>query len=461
MIVHDPATLDTVGECADIGPEGAGAFVDAAHSAFLDWSRTTPDRRATLLDELATLVECDAREMVTLIVRESGKPRREAAREVASAVAFLRWNAEEGRRAYGHWIPSSSAETRMWTIRQPVGVVAAITPWNYPLNTLCRKVGPALAAGCTVIAKPAPETPLSAVRLAGLSRDAGFPQGVLQVVTTSRAAEVVEVWMQDPRVRKIAFTGSTEVGRSLLRGAADTMKRVSLELGGNAPVLVFADADLDRAADAIVASRYRHAGQTCICAQRIYVEAGVKQALVEALTARIGRLKVGNPMNEETDVGPLIHDRALARVTEHIDDAVKKGAQVRAGGQKVRLSDRERGCFFQPTLLDEITPTARIMREETFGPVLAVQSFENETDALARANATEYGLAAYVFTRDLGRSIRAVEALEFGTVGVNSVAIIAPQLAFGGWKSSGVGRENGAEGLAEYLETKSAVVSIA
>jgi succinate-semialdehyde dehydrogenase/glutarate-semialdehyde dehydrogenase len=460
MIVQDPATLDTVGECADIGPEDAGAFVDTAQAAFLDWARTPADRRSTILGELATLIECDARDMVTLIVRESGKPRREAAREVASAVAFLRWNAEEGRRAYGQWIPSPSTDTRMWTIRQPVGVVLAITPWNYPLNTLCRKIGPALAAGCTVISKPAPETPLSAVRLANLARDAGFPDGVLQVVTTSRAPEVVAVWMGDPRVRKIAFTGSTEVGRTLLRSASETIKRVSLELGGNAPVLVFADADLERAADAIAASRYRHAGQTCICAQRIYVEASVKQPLVQALTSRIGHLRVGNPMDEETDVGPLIHDRALGRVTEHIEDAVKNGAHLRIGGQKVRVSEEQRGCFFAPTLLDDITPASRIMREETFGPVLAVQSFENEADALARANATEYGLAAYVFTRDLARSIRVVEALEFGNVGVNSVAIIAPQLAFGGWKSSGIGRENGAEGLAEYLETKAAIVSV-
>ena len=461
MIVRDPATLDTVGECADIGPGEAGAFVDTAHRAFNDWSQSTADRRATLIGELATLVECDASEMETLIVRESGKPRREAAREVASAVAFLRWNAEEGRRAYGRWIPSPSSETRMWTIRQPVGVVVAITPWNYPLNTLCRKVGPALAAGCTVITKPAPETPLSALRFAGLACDAGFPQGVLQVVTTSRAPEVVDVWMRDPRVRKIAFTGSTAVGKSLLRAASETMKRVSLELGGNAPVVVFTEADLERAADAITASRYRHAGQTCICAQRIYVEASAQQALMQALVSRIARLRVGNGIDEATDVGPLIHDRALARVTEHVDDAVRGGAQLLVGGHEVQLSGPNRGCFYAPTLLDDIDPTARIMREETFGPVLAVTTFATEEEALARANATEYGLAAYVFTRDLARSLRVVEGLEFGTIGVNSVAIIAPQLAFGGWKSSGLGRENGVEGLAEYLETKSAIVSIA
>lgn len=461
MNVLNPATLEVIGECPDAGPDEAPALADAAYEAFRDWSRRTPDDRAELVARLAARLEREAPAFSELLVRESGKPHREAEREVASAVAFLRWNAEEGRRVYGRVVPSPSSDLRSWTIQQPIGVVVAITPWNYPLNTLCRKVGPALAAGCTVIAKPAPETPLSTIRLARLAVEAGIPEAVFQVVTTSRAGEVVDSWMHDARVRKIAFTGSTAVGRRLFQAAAETMKRVSLELGGNAPVLVFSDADLDHAADAIAASRYRHAGQTCICAQRIFVDARAHRPLVERIEARIARLRVGNGLDDETDVGPLIHERALARVADHVADALQAGARLRAGGEQIHLPAPNQGFFFAPTLLDDVGEGIRMMQEETFGPVLAVAPCGSEAEAIARANATEYGLAAYVFTRDLSRAIRAIEALEFGTIGVNSAAIIAPQLAFGGWKSSGIGRENGPEGLAEYLETKSAVVSIA
>jgi succinate-semialdehyde dehydrogenase / glutarate-semialdehyde dehydrogenase len=458
--VRDPATLEEFARCADAGPSDAIEAADAAVRAFASWAAATSDERGRYLIELAERIERSASGLETLLVRESGKPRAEAVREVASSVAYLRWNAGEAGRVAGRIVPSPWAGHRMWTLRQPVGVVAAITPWNYPLNTLCRKVAPALAAGCTVLVKPAPETPLSAVRLAELSAEAGFPAGVFNVVTTTRAPEVVGAWMDDPRVRKIAFTGSTEVGRVLYADAARTMKRLSLELGGNAAVLVFADADLDAAADAIVASRYRHAGQTCVCAQRVCAERGIAEELCGRIAQRVARLRVGNGLDPGTEVGPLISAEALARVEDHIADAVAQGAGLLAGGKPVVLPDPDRGCFYAPTVLAGVRPAMRISREETFGPVLAVAEFDSEEEAISMANATPYGLVAYAFTRNLNRTWRLIEGIEAGSVAINTTAVVAPALAIGGMKMSGLGRENGQEGLEEYLETKSAVIRI-
>jgi succinate-semialdehyde dehydrogenase/glutarate-semialdehyde dehydrogenase len=458
--VRDPATLEEFASCADAGPVQARDAVDAAARAFPQWAGATPGERGRCLSALAARIEENGAALEELLVRESGKPRAEATREVESSAAYLRWNAEEAWRCGGRVIPAPQPDHRMWTLRQPVGVVAAITPWNYPLNTLCRKVAPALAAGCTVVAKPAPETPLSAVRLAQLVAESGFPAGVFNVLTTTRAAEVVEVWMEDPRVRKIAFTGSTEVGRLLYRAAAGTMKRLSLELGGNAAVLVFADADLEAAAAAIVGSRYRHAGQTCVCAQRVFVERGVAEMLCELLVRRAAGLRVGNGLDPGTEVGPLISREAHDRVAAHVADAVGQGAGLAAGGRSLSLPDPSRGCFFEPTILTGVRPSMKITQEETFGPVLAVSSFDTESDAIELANSTPYGLVAYAFTRDLSRSWRLIEKIEAGSVAINTTAVVTPGLAIGGVKMSGLGRENGQEGFEEYLETKSVVIRI-
>ncbi|MFM8395616.1 MAG: aldehyde dehydrogenase family protein, partial [Acidobacteriota bacterium] len=357
-----------------------------------------------------------------------------------SSIAFLRWNAEEARRCHGQTIGSGFRDLRLWTIRQPVGVAAIITPWNYPLNTLCRKLGPALAAGCTVLIKPAPETPLSAVELGRLAMAAGIPRGVINLVTTSRAAEVAGCWLADRRVRKIAFTGSTSVGKSLFREAAATLKRVSLELGGHAPAIVFADADLDLAVESIVASRFRHAGQTCICVQRVIADDSIATELGRRLAARMARLRVGNGHDPEVDLGPLIHEGAQQRVLAHLEDALAGGARLISGGRPIDLPVPNVGCFFEPTLLDLVTPGMRVMQEETFGPLLTLSRFHSEDEALAMANATDYGLAAYLFTHDAARIHRLVERLHFGTIGVNDIRIIHPGLPFGGQGESGIGR---------------------
>jgi succinate-semialdehyde dehydrogenase/glutarate-semialdehyde dehydrogenase len=458
--VRDPATLEEFAICANAGPVQAREAVDAAARAFPRWAGSTPAERGRCLIALAARIEENGAALDELLVRESGKPRAEAAREVESSAAYLRWNAEEAGRCGGRVIPAPQTDHRMWTLRQPVGIVAAITPWNYPLNTLCRKVAPALAAGCTVVAKPAPETPLSAVQLAHLAAESGFPAGVLNVLTTTRAEEVVGVWMEDPRVRKVAFTGSTEVGRVLYHAAAGTMKRLSLELGGNAAVLVFADADLEAAAAAIVGSRYRHAGQTCVCAQRVFVERDIAAKLCNLLARRVAGLRVGNGLDSGTEVGPLISREAHDRVAAHVADAVEQGAGLVAGGRSLRLPDPNRGCFFEPTILTDVRTSMKISQEETFGPVLAVSTFDNESEAIELANSTPYGLVAYAFTRDLSRSWRLIEKIEAGSVAINTTAVVAPGLAIGGVKMSGLGRENGQEGFEEYLETKSAVIRI-
>ena len=458
--MKDPATLEVIGECADGDGSAASAAVEAAYTAFAEWSRLPAERRANRLHRLAQLLERDQTALADLLIAESGKPRRDAVGEVSSSVSTLRWNAEEAIRVHGRTLAVPRSNLHLWTHKQPVGVVVAITPWNYPLNTLSRKIAPALAAGCTVIVKPAMQTPLSALALMRLAEEAEIPAGVLNLVTTSQIEETLRVWMNDPRVRKIAFTGSTAVGKRLVRESAATLKRISLELGGHAPALVFDDACLESAADAIVQSRFRHAGQTCICVQRVYAHESVAEELLCELQKRIEKLKVGNGRDPQTDIGPLVHEQAWLRVRSHIEDALAKGAVLQCGGYRLELADPNRGFFCQPTLLDGGRPEMRVMQEETFGPVLTLSRFSTERQAIAEANATTYGLVAYAFTRDLGRAHRLVEHLEFGTVGINETLIVSPHLPFGGMKDSGIGKENGSEGLDEYLELKSAVARL-
>jgi succinate-semialdehyde dehydrogenase/glutarate-semialdehyde dehydrogenase len=458
--VRDPATLGLIGECADGGAEQAVAASEAAAQAFGAWSSRPADERAGLLLQLADIVERDAPFFAGLLVHESGKPIRDAEAEVASTVTYLRWNAEEGRRISGRVLPPPRHGIRNWTLKQPLGVVAAITPWNYPLNTLSRKLGPAIAAGCTLVIKPAEETPLSAVELVRRVEEAGFPAGVVNLVTSCRPAEIAAAWLRDRKVRLIAFTGSTEAGKELLRGSADTFTRVSLELGGHAPFLVFDDADLDAAAEAAVRSRFRHAGQTCICAQRVLVQESVAETLIEKLKSRVTRLKVGPGSNSEVDLGPLINETAFRRVVKQVEDAVSKGARICTGGKPVRLDRPNLGFFFEPTLIDRGQPDMLVMHQETFGPVLVLQRFGSEREALELANDTGYGLVAYAFTSNHSRTHRLIEQLQYGTVGINETQVVWPQLPFGGLKESGLGKENGMEGVEEYLELKSAVVRI-
>jgi succinate-semialdehyde dehydrogenase/glutarate-semialdehyde dehydrogenase len=390
--------------------------------------------------------QADLAELLTL---EQGKPLAEAKGEVAYAASFLEWFGEEARRASGEVIPSPRSDSRILVIKQPVGVVATVTPWNFPYAMLTRKVGPALAAGCTVIAKPAEDTPLCALALADLGVQAGVPAGVFNVLTGD-AATIVGALMRSETVRKISFTGSTEVGKLLLRQAADTVKRVSLELGGNAPFIVFDDADVDAAVTGAMASKFRNSGQTCVCANRFYVQDGVYDAFTEKFTAAIEALKVAPGLEAGATQGPLISQAAVEKVEDHIADALAKGAVLKTGGSRHALG----GTFFQPTLLTETPASAKLAHEETFGPVAALFRFKTEDEAIARANASESGLAAYVYTRDLGRAFRVGEALQVGMVGLNEGIISTAEAPFGGVKQSGLGREGARVGLDEYLEIK-------
>ncbi|MGH8204263.1 MAG: NAD-dependent succinate-semialdehyde dehydrogenase, partial [Steroidobacteraceae bacterium] len=401
------------------------------------------------LEQWYAKIVADADRLARLMTAEGGKPLAEAKGEVLYAAAFIKWFAEEGRRAYGRTIPTTVASRRYVTIRQPVGVVAAITPWNFPAAMITRKVGPALAAGCTVVAKPATQTPFSALALAELAARAGIPAGVLNVVT-GPAREIGGVLTGDARVRKLSFTGSTEIGKLLMAQCARTMKKLSLELGGNAPFIVFDDADLDAAVAGAIASKYRNTGQTCVCANRLLVQQGVYEAFASMLVAAVQKLRVGDGLAGETDQGPLIDGAALEKVEEHIADATGKGAKVATGGRRHALG----GTFFEPTVLTGVTPAMKLAREETFGPVAPLFSFKTEQEAIAMANDTEFGLAAYLYTRDLARSWRVSEALEYGIVGLNTGLISTEVAPFGGVKESGMGREGSKYGILDYTELK-------
>ena len=449
LSVRDPASGIAIGAVPDLGAVEAQAAVEAARSAFPAWSGLTAETRAAVLRRWQQAISTHKADLAQILTREQGKPLAEALGEVEYAASFVGFYAEEGRRLYGETIPAPRADARILVLRQPVGVAAAITPWNFPAAMVTRKVAPAMAVGCAVVLKPAPETPLTALALAALAERAGVPPGVFNVVTGDAGA-IGRVLTEHPAVRTVSFTGSTEVGKLLMRQAASTVKKLALELGGNAPFIVFDDADLEAAADGCLESKFRNAGQTCVCANRIYVHEPVYAPFLARLLARTAALKVGRGLEPGVQIGPLISEAAVAKVERHIADAVAKGAQVRLGGGRHALGGR----FFSPTVLSDMTADMAISREETFGPVAAVYRVRDEADALAQANATPYGLAAYVYARDLGRVVRMAEGLETGMVGVNAAKLGADVAPFGGVKQSGLGREGSRHGLEEFTELK-------
>ncbi|WP_026973668.1 NAD-dependent succinate-semialdehyde dehydrogenase [Alicyclobacillus contaminans] len=451
--VHNPATGEVVGQVADARAEDALDAVEAATRAFPEWASRPAKERSEILRRAYDLMVAHRDELAEIMTREQGKPLEEARGEVQYAADFILWYSEEAKRVYGEAIPASHADKRLLALRQPVGVVAAITPWNFPAAMITRKIGPALAAGCTVIVKPAEQTPLTACRLVDLFEEAGLPAGVLNLVATTQPQAVGDALLADARVRKLTFTGSTEVGKILMRKAADTVKRISLELGGHAPFLVFEDADIERAAREVAASKFRNAGQTCVCTNRVYVHESIADTFTAALADVVRGLKMGNGLEPGVQIGPLIDGAAAEKVDRHVQDAVDKGATLVLGGR--RHSDVDRGVhFFEPTILANVQDDSVILHEETFGPVVPVQVFRTEEEAVAKANGTPYGLAAYLYTRDLSRAIRVSEQLEYGIVGVNDGLPSVAQAPFGGVKESGLGREGGKYGIEEYLEVK-------
>ena len=447
--VLDPATGGRIAQVASATVADVERAIGAAAGAFPAWARLPAPARAELLRRWYNLMHQHVDELAAILTAEQGKPLAEAAGEIRYGAGFIEWFAEESKRLYGETIPTNALGRRILTIRQPVGVAAAITPWNFPMAMITRKAGPALAAGCTLVIKPASETPCSALALAELARRAGLPPGVLNVVVGD-AETIGDVITSSPLVRALSFTGSTEVGRLLLAKCAPTVKKVALELGGNAPLIVFDDADLDVAVAGAMASKFRNAGQTCVCANRILVQSGIHDAFVERLETAVGSLRVGNGFDGDTEQGPLISESAVHKVREHIADAVEHGARVTVGG---RLHERG-GTYFEPTVLVGARPEMLIASDETFGPVAPIFRFETEEDAIRLANSTESGLAAYFFTRDLGRTWRVGDALEFGVVGVNTGLISYEGAPFGGVKQSGLGREGSRHGIDEYLDYK-------
>ncbi|WP_421207526.1 NAD-dependent succinate-semialdehyde dehydrogenase [Aeromonas enteropelogenes] len=448
--VTNPASGAVITQVPDMNAEDTRRAIDAAKVAQPAWAALTAKERSNKLYAWFAAITAHTDELARIMTCEQGKPLAEAKGEVAYGASFIQWFAEEGKRAYGRTIPGFSGDRRLATIKQPVGVVAAITPWNFPIAMITRKAGPALAAGCTIVIKPAAETPLCALALAALAEEAGIPAGVINIITSHQAAAVGDELCQNPVVRKLSFTGSTRIGKLLMRQCADTMKRVSLELGGNAPFIVFDDADLDAAVAGALASKYRNAGQTCVCANRILVQSSVYDAFAEKLTAAVKTFKVGDGMSEGTQIGPLINPAAASKVAELVNQARDAGARVLLGGEAHPAGP----LFYQPTILGEVKGDNPILQEEIFGPVAPLVRFDSEEQAIALANDTPYGLAAYFYGRDIARVWRVAERLEYGMVGINE-GIISTELApFGGIKESGLGREGAAEGLEEYLETK-------
>lgn len=448
--VHNPATGQVITQVPDMDEGDTRRAIAAAHAAQPGWAALTAKERSNRLYAWFELIMANQEELARIMTCEQGKPLAEAKGEVAYGASFIQWFAEEGKRAYGRTIPGFSGDRRLATIKQPVGVVAAITPWNFPIAMITRKAGPALAAGCTIVIKPAAETPLCALALAALAEQAGIPAGVINIVTSHQAAAVGNELCNNKTVRKLSFTGSTRIGKLLMRQCADTMKKLSLELGGNAPFIVFDDADLDAAIAGALASKYRNAGQTCVCANRILVQAGIYDAFAEKLTAAVKSFKVGDGMSEGTQIGPLINPAAASKVAELVKQATAAGAELLLGGEVHPAGP----LFYQPTILGKVDKTNPILQEEIFGPVAPLVRFDTEAEAIALANDTPYGLAAYFYGRDIARVWRVAEQLEYGMVGINE-GIISTELApFGGIKESGLGREGAAEGLEEYLETK-------
>jgi succinate-semialdehyde dehydrogenase / glutarate-semialdehyde dehydrogenase len=453
--VVNPATREPIGTVPNMGVADTRRAIAAASRAFPAWAALTAKERAAILRRWFELLLANTDDLATLMTAEQGKPLAEARGEIAYGAAFIEWFAEEGKRLYGDVIPQNQADRRLLVLRQPVGVVAAITPWNFPMAMITRKAGPALAAGCTFICKPASQTPYSALAVAALAARAGVPAGVLNIVTGDAAAIGGEM-TSNPIVRKVTFTGSTGVGKKLMAQCAGTVKKITMELGGNAPFIVFEDADLDAAVVGAIASKYRNTGQTCICANRVLVQAPVYEAFTRKLVQAVAQLRVGDGLKGPTDQGPLIDAAALAKVEEHLADAVGKGARVVQGGKRHALG----GTFFEPTVVTEVTPAMLIAREETFGPIAPLFRFENESDAIHMANDTEFGLAAYFYTRDLARSWRVAEALEYGMVGLNTGIFSTEVAPFGGVKESGIGREGSKYGILDYTEIKFVCVGL-
>ena len=446
--VHNPATGEILAHVTDCGVAEAKRAADVAVEAFASWKLTTAHERAALMMRWYDLIFKHDEEIARLMTLEMGKPIRESRAELKYAASFISWYAEEIKRNYGDIIPSQAANKRLFAIRQPVGPVLAITPWNFPAAMVTRKLAPALAAGCSLILKPAEQSPLTSLFLAQLWQEAGGPAGTFQVLPTLDPVPVADELLNDSRIRKVTFTGSTEVGKLLYQKAGATMKRISLELGGHAPFLIFADADIKAAVAETIACKFRNAGQTCVCTNRIYVQESIQAAFVEQFTQAVQALKVGDPLLDETQIGPLVDKQGLDKVQAHMADALAKGAHLVTGGKA------RDGLYFDPTVLTDVKPGMRMMEEETFGPVAPILTFKDEAEAIRAANATPYGLAAYLWTRDLGRAWRVTEALEYGIVGVNDGVPATAQAPFGGVKNSGIGREGGKWGLEEYLDVK-------
>ena len=452
--VTNPANGDVIGDVPDGGGADAVRAIEAADRAFAGWAGQTAYERSSILYRAWEIMTEQAEDLARTMTLEQGKPLRAARNEVRYGADFLLWYAEEAKRVYGETIPAPRGDQRFMVMRQPVGVVAAITPWNYPVSMVTRKVAPAIAAGCTIVLKPAEATPLSAIKVFECLEAAGVPAGVVNLVTAEDPAPVGDVFLTDPRVRKITFTGSTGVGKMIAARAAPQMKRVSLELGGHAPFLVLEDADPVHAAKGAALVKFLNTGQACICPNRIFVHENAVDAFTEEFVSRVGRMRAGNGLEDGVQIGPLVDEAAVEKVERQVADAAGRGAEVLCGGHRMTDGALAKGTFYAPTVLSGVAPDMQIYREETFGPVAPIIAFRDEEEALAMANDTHYGLASYVYTRDMAKGFRMFEGLKFGIVGINDINPTAAAAPFGGSKESGLGREGGHEGIAEYLETK-------
>jgi succinate-semialdehyde dehydrogenase/glutarate-semialdehyde dehydrogenase len=454
--VINPARGDVVARVADFSRTETARAIEAAEAARHAWAARPAKERAQILRKWYDLMVANTEDLAIILTAEMGKPLAESRGEIAYGASFVEWFGEEAKRIYGETIPGHQADKRITVLRQPIGVAASITPWNFPNAMIARKVAPALAAGCGFVARPAAETPLSALAMAVLAERAGVPKGVLSIVPSSRSSDIGKEFCENPLVRKLSFTGSTEVGRILLRQAADQVMKCSMELGGNAPFIVFDDADLDKAVEGAMMSKFRNNGQTCVCANRIYVQAGVYDAFAEKLAKAVDAMKVGDGMEDGVQAGPLINDKAVVKVEDHIRDVLDHGGQVVTGGKRHTLG----GSFFEPTVVTGVTQSMKVAKEETFGPLAPLFRFESEEEVIAQANDTIFGLACYFYARDIGRITRVQEALEYGIVGVNTGIISTEVAPFGGVKQSGLGREGSKHGIEDYVEMKYVCLSV-
>lgn len=455
--IFNPATKEVITTVSSGGAKETQFAIAAAEEAFKVWGKMPGRERSYFLYKAQEQIRKDKKRLAKIITLEQGKPISEALNEVESSADFLRWYAEEASRNYGEWLPSSIPSKRMIVMPQPIGVVGAITPWNFPSSMVARKLAPALAAGCTVVLKPSPETPLSAIEIVKIFAQAGIPKGVVNLVTGDEE-EIGQTLLQHKSVKMITFTGSTKVGKYLMQESAQTLKKVALELGGHAPMIIFDDADLELATDLALASKFRNNGQTCICTNRLYVQESIIDSFLTQLKEKIATFVIGNGLEEKTDLGPLINQQAVEKVKEHLEDAISKGAKIIYGENDIKAPLQ--GNFFAPTIVSQVHEEMRLLKEETFGPILPIQTFTTEAEVIEKANDTEYGLAAYLFTEQTNRAMRVSEALEYGIVGVNDVFPATPEAPFGGIKQSGIGKEGGYYGMEEFLEKKFVSIGI-